>query len=72
LLPVVGIFLGIWLNKFIYDGELKKIFWLVVLLMGISTILKEYFYTQRNLIVKVVLKKTIMLHIQHFIYMFVS
>ncbi|WP_224491038.1 sulfite exporter TauE/SafE family protein [Robertkochia flava] len=41
LVSVVGIFLGIWLNKFIEGGKLKKSFGWFVLIMGVYIILKE-------------------------------
>ncbi len=40
-LSVVGIFIGIWLNKFIEGGKLKKYFGWFVLVMGIYIIFKE-------------------------------
>ena len=40
-LSIVGIFIGIWLNKFIDGKKLKKAFGWFVLLMGISIIYKE-------------------------------
>ena len=40
-LSVVGIFLGIWLNKFIDGNKLKKGFGWFVLIMGIYIIIKE-------------------------------
>jgi uncharacterized membrane protein YfcA len=43
-LSVMGIFIGIWLNKFIDDSKLKKYFGWFVLLMGLYIILKELFF----------------------------
>ena len=40
-ISVVGIFIGIWLNKFIDGKKLKKAFGWFVLLMGIYIIYKE-------------------------------
>lgn len=40
-ISVVGIFIGVWLNKFIDGKKLKKVFGLFVLLMGIYIIYKE-------------------------------
>lgn len=40
-ISVVGIFIGIWLNKFIEGSKLKKSFGWFVLIMGIYIILKE-------------------------------
>ena len=40
-ISIIGIFLGIWLNKFIDESKLKKIFGWFVLLMGIYIIYKE-------------------------------
>ncbi|MFD2696834.1 sulfite exporter TauE/SafE family protein [Mesonia sediminis] len=40
-LSIVGIFIGIWLNKFIDGKKLKKVFGWFVLLMGIYIIYKE-------------------------------
>ena len=42
-LSVVGIFLGVWLNKFIDGNRLKKSFGWFVLLMGIYILFKELF-----------------------------
>jgi len=42
-LSVIGIFIGIWLNRFIDDEKLKKYFGYFVLLMGIFIIFKELF-----------------------------
>ncbi len=42
-LSVVGIFLGVWLNKFIDGNRLKKVFGWFVLLMGIYILYKELF-----------------------------
>ncbi|MDN3492171.1 sulfite exporter TauE/SafE family protein [Winogradskyella bathintestinalis] len=43
LVSILGIFIGIWLNKFINDKKLKKIFGWFVLVMGIYIIVKELF-----------------------------
>lgn len=40
-ISVVGIFIGIWLNKFIEGSKLKKSFGWFVLIMGVYIILKE-------------------------------
>lgn len=40
-LSIIGIFIGIWLNKFIEGKKLKKFFGFFVLLMGIYIIYKE-------------------------------
>lgn len=40
-LSVIGIFIGIWLNKFIQGDKLKKYFGWFVLIMGIYIIIKE-------------------------------
>ena len=40
-LSIVGIFIGIWLNKFIDGKKLKKAFGWFVLIMGIYIIYKE-------------------------------
>ena len=40
-LSVIGIFLGIWLNKFINGDKLKKGFGWFVLIMGIYIMIKE-------------------------------
>ena len=40
-ISIVGIFIGIWLNKFIDGKKLKKAFGWFVLLMGIYIIYKE-------------------------------
>lgn len=42
-LAVIGIFIGIWLNKFIDGKKLKKGFGWFVLLMGIYIMVKELF-----------------------------
>jgi len=42
-LSVIGIFIGVWLNKFIDESKLKKYFGWFVLLMGLYIILKELF-----------------------------
>ena len=39
---VVGIFLGVWLNKFIDGQKLKKSFGWLVLLMGVYILIKEF------------------------------
>lgn len=41
LLSIIGIFVGIWLNKFIEGKKLKKAFGWIVLIMGIYIIYKE-------------------------------
>ena len=41
-LSVVGIFLGIWLNKFIDGAKLKKGFGWFVLIMGVYIVFKEF------------------------------
>lgn len=41
---VIGIFVGIWLNKFIDDSKLKKHFGWFVLLMGLYIIINEFFF----------------------------
>ena len=41
LLSVVGIFIGIWLNKFIEGNKLKKYFGWFVLIMGVYILIKE-------------------------------
>ena len=41
-ISVVGILLGVWLNKFINGKKLEKIFGRFVLLMGIYIIIKEF------------------------------
>ncbi|NEV93719.1 sulfite exporter TauE/SafE family protein [Psychroflexus sp. YR1-1] len=41
-LSVIGIFVGIWLNKYIDGGKLKKVFGWFVLLMGIYIVYKEF------------------------------
>ena len=40
---IIGIFIGIWLNKFIDESKLKSYFGWLVLLMGIYIIFKELF-----------------------------
>ena len=40
-ISIVGIFIGVWLNKFIDGKKLKKAFGWFVLLMGIYIIYKE-------------------------------
>lgn len=42
-LSVVGIFAGIWLNKFIDGSKLKKVFGWFVLVMGVYILVKELF-----------------------------
>ena len=41
-ISVLGIFIGIWLNKFIDGLKLKKAFGWFVLLMGVYIIFKEF------------------------------
>jgi len=40
-LSIIGIFIGIWLNRFIAGDKLKKYFGWFVLLMGIYILFKE-------------------------------
>lgn len=42
-LSIIGIFIGVWLNKFIDGKKLKKGFGWFVLVMGVYIILKEFF-----------------------------
>lgn len=42
-LSIVGIFIGVWLNKFIDGSRLKKIFGYFVLVMGVYILFKELF-----------------------------
>lgn len=42
-LSIVGIFIGVWLNKFIDGSRLKKIFGYFVLIMGVYILFKELF-----------------------------
>lgn len=42
-LSIVGIFIGVWLNKFIDGSRLKKIFGYFVLVMGVYILYKELF-----------------------------
>lgn len=42
-LSIVGIFIGVWLNKFIDGSKLKKVFGYFVLVMGVYILFKELF-----------------------------
>jgi uncharacterized membrane protein YfcA len=45
-ISVIGIFIGLYLNKFIDGNKLKKGFGWFVLIMGIYIVLKEIFLTK--------------------------
>lgn len=47
-ISILGIFIGIWLNKFINGEKLKKGFGWFVLIMGILIIVKELFFKSAN------------------------